>query len=141
MPPKSKKRSELCEQCTQDLKTNEDVVQCSGTCQARVHRYCAGVTTSHYKKISDQSSPVTFNCLHCSQEDSAAEINHLKAELESIKRIVAQVEAAVSPAQDGTTNVPRTESQDAVIQLAATPSYANILQANSNSPVGLQALL
>ena len=33
------------------------------------------------------------------------------------------------------TNAPRTESQDAAIQLAATPSYANILQANSNSPV------
>ena len=32
-------------------------------------------------------------------------------------------------------------TQDAAIQLAATPSYANILQANSNSPVGLQALL
>ena len=101
MPPKSKKRSELCKLCTQDLKTNEDVVQCSAPCQARVHRYCAGVTTSHYKKISDQSSPVTFTCLYCSQEDSAAEINRLKAELESIKRIVAQVEAAVSPAQDG----------------------------------------
>ena len=28
------------------------IVQCSGTCNVRVHRYCAGVTTSHYKKIA-----------------------------------------------------------------------------------------
>ena len=91
MPPKSKRRSELCKLCIQDLKTNEDVVVFGTLPSTRPQILCAGVTTSHYK-ISNHSSLLTFTCLQCSQEDSAAEINHLKAELESIKQTVVQVE-------------------------------------------------
>ena len=49
--PKRKPKNEICKLCTQEL--SDEVLQCSGTCNVHAHRYCAGVTTSHYKKIRD----------------------------------------------------------------------------------------
>ena len=98
-------------------------------CNMRVLRYCAGVTTSHYKKIRDQSSPVNFTCLHCSQQASAAEISCLNTEIQSLKQTVAQVIATLSPAQGETIDIPQ---DAAATQQAATPSYATVVQANSS---------
>ena len=96
MPPKKKpneksneKSNEKCELCLGDIKANEDALVCSGKCQATLHRYCAGVTVSHYKKILAPDTADKFTCLQCSQQESAAKI-------ESLEHALAQALAALS---------------------------------------------
>ena len=123
MPPKAKK--EKCELCTQELKPNDEVLQCAGTCKARLHRYCASVTVTNYKKITDLKSVETFTCLCCSHKDSAAEISRLQNEVDSLKQTLAQVLAALSPAHenDGAVDIPRT-SETHSDKALATSTYA-----------------
>ena len=62
MPPKTKMTAQAlkaCDLCGCDIKTGEDDLQCTGSCQTVVHRYCAGVTFKHYKQLLDISSPFT----------------------------------------------------------------------------------
>ena len=87
MPPK--RQSKKCELCLRDIKANEDTVVCSGECQATLHRYCAGVTESYYKKFSTTNGADKFTCLQCSQKDSAAKI-------EALEQALARALAALS---------------------------------------------
>ena len=68
MSNKSKKKSrskaqskaieKVCDLCLHDIEDEEDILQCEGKCQGRpVHRYCAGITVSHYIEIQTSSTP------------------------------------------------------------------------------------
>ena len=92
MPPK--KKGSFCELCTHELKPSEDVLQCFGPCQALIHRYCAAVTASHYKKLQaagQGGSPTHFTCLYCSQEASAEVTSRLQTEIDYLKQEVVEV--------------------------------------------------
>ena len=114
MPPK--RQSKKCELCLRDIKANEDTVVCSGECQATLHRYCAGVTESYYKKISTTNGADKFTCLQCSQKDSAAKI-------EALEQALARALAALSSTQQDSPQVlPATED-----------SYANATLSQPNA--------
>ena len=134
MPPKKdlKKATKACDLCTGEIKTGEDALQCSGTCRTLVHRYCAGVTITHYKELLDSSSP--FICLHCTQKEHADEIKALRSELESISQALAQVQLSVSSTQNGVSSAdhrspslddpPQSQSQPAS-PISTTPNPSN----------------
>ena len=99
MPPKNKKVSasaaKKCDLCTGVIKNSEDTLQCSGTCQGYVHRYCAGVTVKHYQELIDNSTP--FCCLLYTQQSHSAKINDLQNEISSLRRALAAVQWSPSP--------------------------------------------
>ena len=95
MPPKNKKASASaataatkCDLCTGVIKNGEDTLQCSGTCQGYVHRYCAGVTVKHYQELIDNSTP--FCCLLCTQQSHSAKINDFQNEISSLRRALQE---------------------------------------------------
>ena len=58
MPPKTKKAAQdlkTCNLCAGDIKTSKDALQCTGSCQTLVHRYCAGVTINRPIAMQDLS--------------------------------------------------------------------------------------
>ena len=101
MPPKLKKAAQdlkTCDLCAGDIKVGEEPLQCTGSCQTLVNRYCAGVTIKHYKQLLDTSSP--FVCLYCSQKAHVDKMNTLQSELDSLKQALSQVQLDMSSSQD-----------------------------------------
>ena len=139
MPPKNKKASasaaKKCDLCTGVIKNGEDTLQCSGTCQGYVHRYCAGVTVKHYQELIDNSTP--FCCLLCTQQSHSAKINDLQNELSSLRRALAAVQWSPSPTLEkggGNSVSGSLSKQSASFQpkdpLASKRSYANALSSS-----------
>ena len=89
--------SNICDLCTGPFKPSEEVLQCDGSCQLLMHRYCAGISRHHYQELTDSSVP--FMCLLCSRQLHKAEIQVLQSELASLKAELAELRALVSPAK------------------------------------------
>ena len=46
-----------CAICNQDIVDGKDqALLCEGTCKSWLHRYCAGVSITHFKKLSASSA-------------------------------------------------------------------------------------
>ncbi len=83
-----------CDLCLAAIVNNkDDALQCEGSCQLWFHRYCAGVSLSHFKSLANSSKP--FVCLHCSQEHHQVVVNELKSEVASLKAEVAELREGV----------------------------------------------
>ena len=99
MPPKKKTPSVDCNLCCRPISENRDeALQCEGHCRQTFHRYCAGVSVTHYKQFNSDSRP--FVCLVCNQllqnervSQLASELERLKAELATTKEQLAKVSA------------------------------------------------
>ena len=61
--------AETCLMCEKKIvDRTEESIFCEGTCQRWLHRCCAGLTKSQFKKLSDQSS-TPFACANCKIAD------------------------------------------------------------------------
>ena len=103
MPPKKPKAhskaqpkatGKVCDLCLQDIKDDADVLQCEGKCQSLVHRYCAGITVSHYREIETCSTP--FVCVVCTQQTSKAIITQLQSEVALLKKELDELKMAAA---------------------------------------------
>ena len=83
----SKVKCDLCLAVIVDNK--EDALQCEGSCQLWFHRYCAGVSLSHFKSLASSDKP--FVCLLCSQERHQVAVNELKSEVAALRTEVAEL--------------------------------------------------
>ena len=58
-------------------------MQCEGQCRLSFHRYCAGVSVTHYKQFISTGRP--FVCMVCNQQLQNERVSQLAAELEVLK--------------------------------------------------------
>ena len=102
MPPK--KAAKTTTKCTCDvcdaaiLEGKEDALQCEGACQMWFHRYCAGVSLSHFKHLSNTSKP--FVCSFCSPDVHQAVVCQLQSEITVLKDDVKALSEAKQALSD-----------------------------------------
>ena len=112
MPPKrsatrvatvtpKKDKTVVCDLCCSPIvEGKEDAVQCEGSCQAWLHRRCAGVPCSYFKRdLINSSTP--FVCAHCSRKTHQTAVGQLQNEVEALRAGVAELRAALEAARSG----------------------------------------
>jgi hypothetical protein len=107
----------LC--CKPVVEDRDEALLCEGSCNAWLHRYCAGVTVSHYAALQD--SPLPFLCTMCSQVKQAAIIKEMQEKIDSLTAEVTELRSNANDlrtALDSATYVGR-ESTGATSQNAA----------------------
>ena len=70
-------RSDIC--CSSIVDDKKDALLCEGTCKKWFHRYCAGVSLTCFRSLSNSSTP--FVCWLCSQELHCTIVSQLQATL------------------------------------------------------------
>ena len=99
MPPKKSAKSTTvpptkCDLCASAIVDGKDeALQCEGTCQKWFHRYCVGVSLSHFTRLANCAQP--FVCASCSQEVQQAVVCQLQAEIAALKAEVRELRAVV----------------------------------------------
>ena len=96
MPLKKPKPTD-CDLCLKRIvEGKEEALQCEGGCSLWFHRYCAGVSVSHFKELSN--SPEPFICYACHQRSQLAvtkqlqsEVAHLKGEILKLSEKLAKL--------------------------------------------------
>ena len=79
----SKKTQPECDLCGETIcSTSQDSLQCE-VCQFYMHRYCAGITRSHYHELCSKSTP--FVCMVYSQRSQRAIIQQLQDEVTALR--------------------------------------------------------
>ena len=122
-------KCDLCAAAVVDGK--DEALQCEGACQKWYHRYCAGISLSHFTKLANSAKP--FVCTTCCQDMQQAVVCQLQAEVASLKaevrelRAVLEESAHVNTKNGETTTSLATEVQ----QLKATVN--EVLQTESKS--------
>ena len=86
-----------------------------------MHRYCAGVSTTHYELLSNSPSP--FNCSLCAQHKQAATIGELHATIATLSAEVAALRAALQAAK----SVP----QQSAPATKSPSSYAEVVRSKN----------
>ena len=102
MPPKKQKGQQnptakeqlVCDLCVGPFRENEEVLECEGECRKHMHRYCAGLTRTHYQELSINSTP--FVCLVCTQRVHMATVHNLQSEVSGLKVDVAELKALLA---------------------------------------------
>lgn len=104
--PKSKGQKDkdkiLCPVCdeyivdTTDGKPGQDSIFCDGTCQAWLHRKCAGLSKSTFSELSKSIKP--YQCSHC-------KLNVLESEVSSLKDLVKNLSSHLSMVTDELTSL------------------------------------
>ena len=127
--PKSAKKS-LCDLCSQPLAKGQDILNCEGGCSATIHRYCAGVTSSHFETLT-KGSAAPFVCQWCALKNANAVIQQLQADVASLKSDLATLRAQT--ARKDTAEVASLKSELAAVnaqlskrsaETTATATYA-----------------
>ena len=83
----------LC--CKAIVEGEEEALLCEGdgSCNKWMHRYCAGVSTSHYEFLV--KSPLPFNCSLCVQKKQAAMIEEMKSTIAALTAEVSELRTAL----------------------------------------------
>lgn len=100
---KSTKESHKCAVCSIVIVDGKDEgLFCEGSCQAWLHRRCAGVTVHHFRHLSD--SDEKFFCIFCSGLELRSSLSKLESEVAALKveniRLQASVESLRSEIND-----------------------------------------
>ena len=85
----------MCNESITD--TADDAHQCEGSCQKWLHRYCAGVSISHFQEHASGYKPFVF--LYSLKDTNRAVVNNnLKAEVAELKKKIAHLKSALATA-------------------------------------------
>lgn len=90
----------VCDLCCSPVGEGEDALRCEGSCNMWLHRYCGGVSASHFKDLAGSST--SFVCLYCSQKAQQDTISKLQSEVAALKVEVVQLRAALGEVRGGT---------------------------------------
>ena len=131
----------VCDLCDGPFKMSEEVLFCEGCCQKHLHRYCAGLSKSHYEELLATSTP--FVCLVCTQQLHKAELKNLHEELAAVRSELCELRTALqttvtASATNATTAIQTLETE--VKELRTTVNsqaqnvlnYAQVLKLKSN---------
>ena len=92
-------QAKTCDLCCDTLEDGQDILLCEGGCNSDVHRYCAGVTKSHYTELA---SATPFICQFCTLNTYKAIIQQLQTEVEGLKSELASVKTLLKQQQGQT---------------------------------------
>ena len=99
MPPRKRTKNETCVLCCKDiLEGKDEALLCEGEvcCNKWMHRYCAGVSTTHYKLLDE--SPDPFRCYLCMHLKHIAVVEEMKSAINSLTAEVAELRTALQSA-------------------------------------------
>lgn len=136
--PKSKKT--VCDLCSDSLSKGHEVLNCEGDCNCTVHRYCAGVTSSHFQALGTSSTP--FVCQWCMLKTANAVIQQLQADVASLKSDLVSVRAEIAKKDEenaalvSSLTLELTSVKDQILkdQETVAASYASAVIARPTSP-------
>ena len=90
----TKKTQPECDLCGETICPNsQDSLQCED-CQSYMHRYCAGMTRSHYHELCSKSTP--FVCMVCTQRSQRVIIQQLQNEVTALRSELVKLREAGS---------------------------------------------
>ena len=91
----------ICEKAIVDSgRKGQDSIFCEGSCQAWLHRCCAGLTRTRFDELSDDNA--SFHCPSCVAEKQTRELADLKSVVVALAQEVTQLKeslASVTAAQ------------------------------------------
>lgn len=87
----SKEPKPECDLCCEDI--TQDALECE-VCLLHMHRYCAGLSRSHYQELLSKSTP--FICTVCTQRSQKALIQQLQDEVSALRCELDKLRAASS---------------------------------------------
>ena len=87
-------KSDSSDLCAGPFKEGEDTLDCEGDCRKHMHRYCAGLTRSHYQQLTTDSAP--FVCLVCTQRLHKATVHNLQSEVVGLKAEIVELKALLT---------------------------------------------
>ena len=93
--PQDVQQVHSCDGCTTDIPEKE-ALKCN-TCGVWLHRYCAGIPTSHYPSIA-----ALFICASCSLTTSNSVILELRSEIEALKAEIVELKTTVEEMKSST---------------------------------------
>ena len=67
-----------------------------------IHRYCAGVPTSHYKLL--EKSPEPFHCYFCAQSKQMATVEEMKNTITALTAEIVELRAALQSQKEACIN-------------------------------------
>ena len=84
----------VCEKAVIDGgRKSQDSIFCEGSCQAWLHRCCAGLTRTRFAELSDDSRP--FYCPSCASDKHTHELAELKSAVAALVLEVEQLKSTV----------------------------------------------
>ena len=132
-----KTKNEVCVLCTKAIIEGKDeALMCKGDICANgwMHRYCAGMPTTHYKVL--EKSPAPFNCYLCSQQKQTATIEKMRSTIASLTAEVVELRAALE-SQKATGSTQTTTSLRSGSQTGNGRSWSEVVrrgnQANTHT--------
>ena len=99
MSKNKRTKNEACVVCCKNIVEGKDeALMCEGeVCGNKwMHRYCAGVPTTHYKLL--ERSPDPFHCYLCMQLKHVAIVKEMKSAITNLTAEVAELRAALQSA-------------------------------------------
>ena len=84
----------VCEKAVIDGgRKSQDSIFCEGSCQAWLHRCCAGLTRNRFAELSDDSMP--FYCPSCASNKHTLELGELKSAMAALVLEVEELKSSV----------------------------------------------
>ena len=108
----------------------QDAPECE-VCLLHMHRYCAGLSRSHYQELLSKSTP--FVCTVCTQRSQKALIQQLQDEVLALRCELDKLRAAASNSAANTCNY--STSSLAVGSLYHLESHINCIDCETVKPV------
>ena len=120
---KRTKGNHVCPICDEIIKEQtknkkgDDCIYCEGSCEAWLHRKCAGLSQTNFSEHRQLGDKEAFFCLHCQLKAYKVELTALKSSVQSLSNMISQIEEKLSAQQQNPVEreMPITEPQ-AVIQ-------------------------
>ena len=125
MPLKKPKPAD-CDLCYKRIvEGKEKALNCEGGCGLWFHRYCVGVSVSHFKELS--SSPDQFVCYICYQRSQLVLTKQLQSEVAHLKGEINKLSEQITKLSTASSERPTAASQPSTNNTSAdnnVPTYA-----------------
>ena len=104
---------------------------CDGHCNTWLHRGCAGLSKTAFKKVTESNDPFSCTCCYLSQHKGElialrTTVNKMTSELASLSSALKEIAGKVTPSTVSLQNVPQGPGPSAVDSLAAGSAFQHI---------------
>lgn len=124
---------ETCDVCCLPIVDDkEDALLCEGTCQKWFHRYCAGVSSTCFRMLSNSSTP--FVCWLCSQELHRTVVAQLQAEISALREEVLELNNGMKASPQWSQVVARNAKPTRTRKAISSTERSNSTQSNRTKP-------